>query len=198
MKKTICALFAGASLMLAGATHAGVIGFDDVFIDNEFTSLSDAGPYAGLSWGPGWSAGDISLDGYTNAAYSGSNYAVNAYGDDEISISSATGFNFAGARFATPERAAIKAGWINITAYDALNEVIGTTGRIEIGDVYQWVSGGFANVAMLTITRDDGWYVMDDFTTTDDAGTVPVPATPLVLGIGLLAMILARRMPRRG
>ena len=198
MKKMICALFAGASLMLAGAPHAAVIGFEDIVTDGEFSSLSDGGPYAGLSWGEGWSAGDTDVGGYANAANSGTHYAVNAYGDDEISVSSATGFNFAGASFATPERAAIKAAWINITAYDALHEVIGTTGRIDIGDVYQWVSGGFANVAMLTITRDDGWYVMDDFTTTDDAGTVPVPATPLVLGIGLLAMIQARRISRRG
>jgi hypothetical protein len=50
----------------------------------------------------------------------------------------------------------------------------------------------------LTITRDSGWYVMDDFTTTAASGTVPVPATPLVLAIGLLAMVLARRMPQRG
>jgi hypothetical protein len=39
---------------------------------------------------------------------------------------------------------------------------------------------------------------MDDFTTTVASGTVPVPASPLVLGIGLLALVLARRVPQRG
>ena len=198
MKKILCALFASASLMLAGAAHADVTGFDDVFTDGEFASLTEVSPYAGLSWGEGWFAGDTSLGGYANAARSGVNYAVNGYGDDQISITSATGFNFAGAWFATPEGVDDKAGWINITAYDALNQLIGTTGNIAIGDSYQWVTGGFADVAMLTIARDSGWYVMDDFTTTVASGTVPVPASPLVLGIGLLALVLARRMPQRG
>ena len=199
MKKILCALFASASLMLAGGAHAAVIGFDDVNItDGEFTSLSDASPYASLAWGEGWFAGDSSMDGYANAARSGANFAVNGHGDDEISISSATGFHFAGAWFATPEGASDKASWINISAYNALNELIGTTGNFVIGDSYQWVNGGFANVAMLTIRRDSGWYVMDDFSTSAASGSVPVPATPLVLGIGLLALVLARRMPQRG
>ena len=112
-----------------------------------------------------------------------------------MSVSSATGFNFAGAWFATPAGGSDKAGWINITAYNALNELIGSTGNIAIGDSYQWVAAGFSNVAMLTITRDSGWYVMDDFTTV--AAAVPAPATPLVLGIGLLALGLVRRRPGR-
>jgi hypothetical protein len=194
MKKILCALFASTSLMLAGSTHAAVIGFDDVITGGDFSSLSDASPYASLSWGEGWFAGDNSIDGYANAAHSGANFSVNGFGDDQISVSSATGFKFAGAWFVTPEGASDKAGWINITAFDALNRLIGTTGNIAVGDSYQWVAGGFANVAMLTITRDSGWYVMDDFTTTVASGTVPVPATPLVLAIGLLAMVLARRM----
>lgn len=198
MKKILCTLFAGASLMLAGGAHAAVIGFEDVITEGDFTSLSDASPYAGLSWGEGWFAGDSSIDGYANAVHSGANFAVNGFGDDQISIRSATGFNFGGAWFAAPEGAGDKAGWINITAYDAFNQLIGTTGNIAIGDRYQWVTGGFANVAMLTITRDSGWYVMDDFTTNVASGKVPVPASPLVLGIGLLALILARRMPQRG
>ena len=198
MEKILCALFACTSLMLAGGAHAAVIGFDDVITEGDFTSLSDASPYAGLSWGVGWFAGDSGIDGYANAAHSGANFAVNGFGDDQIGISSASGFNFAGAWFATPEGAGDKAGWINIAAYDALSQLIGTTGNIAIGDSYQWVTGGFANVAMLTITRDSGWYVMDDFTTTVASGMGTVPASPLVLGIGLLALILARRMPQRG
>ena len=197
MKKILCALLAGASLLLSGAAHAGVIGFDDVNTAGDFASLNDLSPYAGLNWAADWFAGDNSIGGYANGARSGANFAVNGFGGEEVSLSSATGFNFAGAWFATPEGAADKAGWINISAYDALNQLIGSTGNVAIGDSYLWVAGGFSNVALLTITNEAGWFVMDDFTTTA-ATAVPVPATPLVLGIGLLALRLGRRLNRRG
>jgi hypothetical protein len=195
MKKILCAFIASASLMLAGAAHAGPVGFEDVATGGDFASLSALNPYAGLTWSPDWNAGDNSIDGYANGAHSGSNFAVNGYGSDPMSVSSAAGFNFAGAWFATPAGAGDKAAWINISAYDALNELIGTTGAIAIGDTYQWVAASFSNVAMLIITSETGWYVMDDFTTA--AAAVPAPATPLVLGIGLLALGLARRRTAR-
>lgn len=195
MKKILCAFIASASLMLAGAAHAGPVGFEDVATGGDFTSLSDLNPYAGLSWSSDWYAGDKSISGFANGAHSGSNFAVNGFGSDAMSVSSATGFNFAGAWFATPAGGSDKAGWINISAYDALNQLIGSTGNIAIGDSYQWVAASFSNVAMLTITRDTGWYVMDDFTTVATA-SVPAPATPLVLGIGLLALGLGRRLNR--
>ena len=197
MKKIICAFIAGASLILAGAAHAGPVGFEDVATGGDFASLNDLNPYAGLNWSSDWYAGDNSIDGYANGAHSGSHFAVNGLGSDAMSVSSATGFNFAGAWFATPAGGSDKAGWINITAYDALNQLIGSTGNIAIGDSHQWVTANFSNVAMLTITRDSGWFVMDDFTTVA-AGAVPVPATPLVLGIGLLALGLGGRLNRRG
>jgi hypothetical protein len=196
MKKILLALIAGATLALANAAHAGVINFENVATAGEFTSLSDINPYAGLSWSSDWYAGDNSLDGYANGAHSGSNFAVNGFGSDAMTVSSATGFNFAGAWFAAAEGAGEAASWINISAYDALNQLIGSTGNIAIGGNYQWVAARFSNVAMLTITRDTGWYVMDDFTTVA-AAAVPVPATPLVLGIGLLALGLGRRRPGR-
>ena len=196
MKKTLLALIACAALALAGSAHAGVINFDELATGGDFLSLSDVNPYAGLNWSSDWYAGDNSIDGYANGARSGSNFAVNGFGSDAMSVSSATGFNFAGAWFATPAGGSDKANWINISAYDALNQLIGSTGNIAIGDTYQWVAASFSNVAMLTITRDSGWYVMDDFTTVASA-VVPEPATPLMLAIGLLALGLGRRLSRR-
>ena len=198
MKKILCALIAGTSLMLAGAGHAGVIGFEDVNTGGDFASLDEINPYAGLSWSADWYAGDTGIDGYANGARSGSHYAVNGFGADDVSVASATGFNFAGAWFAAATGAGEKAGWINISAYDAANQLIGSTGNVSIGDVYQWVGAGFNNVARLSITRDAGWYVMDDFTTTTPsvAAPVPEPDTTLMLGVGLLA-VLGRAMSRR-
>jgi hypothetical protein len=192
MKKTLCALIAGATLALAGAAHAGITNFDELATAGDFASLNDISPYAGLTWSADWYAGDTTIDGYANGAHSGANYAVNGFGSSEMSISSAAGFNFAGAWFATPQGSDDKAGWINITAYDASNQVIGSTGNVAIGDSYQWVGAAFHNVSLLSITRDTGWYVMDDFTTA--AAPVPEPGTPLMLGMGLLALGLVRRL----
>ena len=196
MKKTFCALIAG--LMLAGAAHAGVVDFDELNTDGDFASLSDISPYAGLNWSADWYAGDNTIDGYANGSHSGANYAVNGFGSDDMTISSATGFNFAGAWFAIAEGVDDRAGWINISASDALSQLIGSTGNVAIGDNYLWVAAGFSNVTLLTITNETGWFVMDDFTTTTAATAVPVPPTPLVLGIGLLALGLSRRLNRRG
>jgi hypothetical protein len=199
MKKILCAVLAGASLLLAGAAHAGPVGFEDVATGGDFSSLNDLNPYAGLNWSGDWFAGDNSISGYANGARSGSKFAVNGFGGEEASITSDTGFNFAGAWFAAPAGTGDKASWINISAYNALNELIGTTGNIDISDSYQWVTANFSNVALLKITNETGWFVMDDFTTVAaTTGSVPVPATPLVLGIGMLALGLGRRLNRRG
>jgi hypothetical protein len=196
MKKILFALIASATLILAGAAHAGVVNFDDLATDGDFTSLNDVSPYAGLTWSGDWYAGDTAIDGYANAAHSGANFAVNGFGSDAVSVSSATGFDFAGAWFAAPQGVDDKASWINISAFDAANQLIGTTGNIAIGASYQWLGAAFSNVSSLSITRDSGWYVMDDFTTTA-AAAVPEPGTQLMLGIGLLALVAGRRRPAR-
>lgn len=194
MKRTLHAFIAVASLMLACAAHAGVVGFDDIATDGDFTSLGDISPYLGLTWSDDWYAGDNTIGGYANAAHSGANFAVNGFGSDGATIRSATVFNFAGARFATPQGVADTASWINISAYDAAEALIGSTGNVAIGNGYVWGGAAFDKVSSLTITRDSGWYVMDDFTAT---ATVPEPGTQLILGIGLLAPAAGRRRSAR-
>lgn len=194
MKKTLFALIASATLLMGGGAQAAVSNFDDLATDGDFTSLSDISPYAGLSWSDDWYAGDNTIDGYGNAAHSGKNFAVNGFGSDAVSVSSAKAFDFAGAWFAAPQGAADKASWINISAYDASNHLIGSTGQVAIGDGYVWVTANFKNVSSLTVTRDNGWYVMDDFTA---AAPVPEPGTPLMLGIGMLVLVVARRRSSR-
>jgi hypothetical protein len=194
MKKTLFALIASATLLLAGGAHAGVTNFDELAAGGDFSSLNDISPYAGLNWSGDWFAGDNTIDGYANAAHSGTNFAVNGFGSDAVTVGSATGFNFTGAWFATPAGGADKASWINISAYDAANQLIGTTGNIAIGASYLWVDAAFSNVSSLSIIRDSGWYVMDDFTTSTGASAdVPEPASALILGIGALALVAARR-----
>jgi hypothetical protein len=195
MKKTLFALIAGASLMLAAQARAGVADFDDLTTAGDFASLGDISPYAGLSWSADWYAGDTSIDGYANGAHSGTNYAVNGFGADAVDISSATAFKFTGAWFAAPQGVDDKASWVNITAYDASNHVIGSTGNVAVGASYVWVAGGFDNVSRLSVSRDSGWYVMDDFSMAA-AAPVPEPGTTLMLGAGLLVLGAVRRRSR--
>ena len=192
MKKILCALISGASLLLVGAAHAGVANFDDLNTAGDFASLTDMTAYAGLTWGADWYAGDVGIDGYANGAHSGANFAINGFGADPAEISSAWAFKFTGAWFAAPVGVADRASWINISAYDASNQFIGSTGNVAIGAGYVWVQGGFNNVSRLSITRDTGWYAMDDFTT-GAAAPVPEPGTPLMLAAGLLTLVAARR-----
>ena len=200
MKKTLFALIASASLLLAGAANAGVIGFEDVATDGDAASLADLNPYVGLTFSDSWYAGDNTIDGYGNGAHGGTHFAVNGFNDDGATISSATPFNFAGAWFAAPVGGADKASWVAISAYDAGNNLIGTTGHVAIGDTYVWAAAAFNNVSSLSITRDTGWYVMDDFTTVASvppAGQVPEPANPLLLGAGAFALVLGRARRRK-
>lgn len=200
MKKTLFALIAGATLMLAGAANAGVIGFEDVATDGDFASLADLNPYAGFTFSDDWYAGDTAIDNYGNGAHGGTHFAANGFGNDGVTIGSATPFNFAGAWFAAPEGGADKASWIAIAAYDAGNNLIGTTGHVAIGNSYTWAAAAFDNVSSLIITRDTGSFVMDDFTMVDavpPTGTVPEPASPLVLGAGVFALVLGRARRRK-
>lgn len=57
------------------------------------------------------------------------------------------------------------------------------------------LSANFTNVSRLNIARDDGWFVMDDFTV---QSAVPEPGSVMMYGcvLGLLAA-LARSRRRR-
>ncbi|GJI87530.1 glycoside hydrolase family 5 protein [Duganella hordei] len=186
MKNFLIGLFVSSGLLLATQAGAAAVNFDNLGADGDFTSI--ANPYAGLDWSSDWYLGDNTIDGYDNGAHSGALFVTNGYGVDNLTVSSATGFNFAGAWFATPNTNGATASWINITAYDASNHVIGSTGNVGIGSSYSWVAANFNNVARLNIARDDGWFVMDDFTLAS-VSAVPEPGRGLLLGAGLLAML---------
>lgn len=180
MKKLIAAIL----LASASCAQAAVIHFDSLDAGGKLASVGKHNPFAGLTWASSWYLGDTAVTGYGNAAHSGSNFLANGFGVNNLGVTSATPFDFAGAWFATPATNGAKAGWINISAYDAANQLIGSTGNILIGASFSWVAADFDNVARLNITRDRGWFVMDDFTV-QDAHAVPEPAT---LALVLLAL----------
>jgi hypothetical protein len=189
MKKILSGFLAGAVLTLASPAHATVVDFDDVSAGGKLSTLSKYNPYEYLTWTNSWFLGDTAVNGYGNAAHSGTQFVSNGFGVNNLGISSATAFNLDGAWFATPATNGSKATWINISAYDAANHLIGSTGNIAINGTYSWVQAGFANVSRLTITRDKGWFVMDDLSMSAISpvpSPVPEPGSVVLLAAGLL------------
>ncbi|MCU6496977.1 PEP-CTERM sorting domain-containing protein [Rugamonas sp. A1-17] len=193
MKKTLIALLAGG-LLLAAQSHAAVVTFDNLDAGGKLSSIGKYNPYADLVWGSNWFLGDTSVGGYGNGAHSGKEFLNNGFGVNNLGVSSAKAFDFSGAWFAVPGINGTKATWIDITAYDAANHVIGTTGQIAINGTYSWVAANFAGVSRLNITRDKGFFVMDDFTL---AAAVPEPTSLSMMALGLAAIGIARRRRAR-
>jgi len=189
MKKLLIGFLAGAVLTLASPAQAAVVDFDDVSAGGKLSTLSKYNPYEDLTWTSSWFLGDTAVNGYSNGAHSGTQFVSNGFGVNNLGISSATAFNLDGAWFATPATNGSKATWINISAYDAANQLIGSTGNIAINGTYSWVQASFANVSRLTITRDKGWFVMDDLSMSAIGpvpSPVPEPGTVVLLAAGLL------------
>lgn len=195
MKKTIFALLASACVVLSA--QASVLTFDTLTPNHDsdgnvmLTSMSNNQGYGGFTWNSNFLLGDTSYAGYANGAHSGSNF-VNNKGVNALSISSSTAFDFAGAWFVAPNISGTKATSISISAYNAANSLIGTTGFVSIGNTYSFIAATFKDVSKIVINRDKGFFAMDDFTLADSA--VPEPSG--LFGVGLAAALLLARRKR--
>jgi hypothetical protein len=165
MKKILCALIAGASLMLAGAAHAGVANFDDVATGGDFSQPGRRQPLCRPELECRLVRGrqqhqrlrerrPLRLELRRQRLRRRRSEHQQRH---RRSISPAPG--------SPRPQGGDKASWINISAYDASNQLIGSTGNVAIGASYVWVTANFTTCRCLKITRETGWYVMDDFTT---------------------------------
>lgn len=196
MNKFLSGFIAGAALLAASAAQATVVNFDNLNAGGKLASIAANNPYAGLSWSSSWYLGDTAVAGYGNGAHSGANFVANGFGVNNLGISSADPFSFGGAWFATPDTNGSKASWVNISAFDSANQLIGSTGSVAIGSSYAFIPAAFSNVARLSITRDKGWFVMDDLSFSRGAA-VPEPGSLALLGLGAAALGWTRRRARK-
>jgi PEP-CTERM motif len=190
MKATMTRLAATAALLLSPLAHAGLITFDELRAGGDLVSLEEQGSHGGFTWSQ-WYLGDTGVEGYGNGAHSGTNYVMNGYGADGLEIGSDAAFDFAGAWFAAPDINGARAGWVQVDAYGLAGELVGSTGQVAIDGVHRWVAAGFAGVHRLVVTRDEGFFVMDDFTFRQ-ASPVPEPGTLALFAIGAAAIALRR------
>ncbi|MFW5427319.1 MAG: hypothetical protein ACKE8G_00740 [Methylophagaceae bacterium] len=193
MKKLLIVLF---SVFAMANANAAVLSFDDLNLTSDYQAMPDLN-YGGFTWDSRWFAGNTSTHAnYANSATSGTQYLSNGDNVNNLTVSAATAFDFDGAWFGAPGGQVSHpnpAEWINITAYDSLNNLIGSTGQISLTNLMTFVAAGFQNVSSLVISRGNGWFTMDDFTYDGNVSAVPVPAALFLFAPALLGFLGLRR-----
>lgn len=205
---------------LFGTHHAqaAVLNFDDIPL-NVSGVLNVPDNYGGFIWpqngnplffaignGPYQGAGN-----YANSygAPSGQ-IAVSNYGSPGVSVSRSDGgiFSFSGANFSTwtsgDQLQSTSATLLTIMAYNG-SSLVGSTSTSFSAGGYHWLSAGFNNITSLTFSGSNllvepyqtSW-LMDDFTydTNPANNSVPLPASPLLMALGLAVLATSLRITK--
>jgi hypothetical protein len=203
--------------ILFGTHHAqgAVINFDDIPL-NVSGVLNVPDNYGGFVWPTN---GNPLFFAIGNGPYQGiGNYgnsygapsgqiAVSNYGSPGVAVSRSDGgtFSFSGAYFSTwtsyDQLQSTSATMLTINGYNG-STLVGSTNVAFTAGGYKWVSANFEKITSVAFSGSNSIvapyqtsWLMDDFTY--EAGstqnTVPLPASSLLIGLGLAAVAASRR-----
>lgn len=188
---------------ISSLANATIIDFDS--ITNSSTYQIGNNTYDGLTFSSSWyilnsSSTSLQNSGYHNGTVSPSYVAYNGYGND-VSITSATPFNFNGAY--------LTAAWntgLNIKISGLLNGILAYSQTISVNPSSPtYFDLNFNNIDMLSFSSFGGTnaglggvgnhFAIDNFTFNEtlQPSPTPEPATMLLMGIGIAGGALMRK-----
>lgn len=183
-------------LLCTSLASAAVIDFDDLS-GNPSNPIADG--YQGFNW---TTLGSIASSEFPNSGFeagvvSGSNAAFNFFASDvSISLASEGSFDFIGAFFTAAwigdyfHEISFE-GWLDGVLVYSLDSAIALA-----NDSPTWIQLDWAGIDQLNIYSNlSGWdqWVMDDFTVTVNAASVPESSGLVMMLMGLIGVSLLRR-----
>jgi len=172
----------------AGTASSAVLDFEDIVVPPGALGVAPLPPgYHGLDWSSTWNVSTISSGWFPiSQTPSGQNYAWSSAAND-LSVSGAT-FDFnsmwASSGFFGNTGEAIARGFVGATEVFTQSFTPTTT--------FQLFNFNFTDIDRLEFTDQHGNLLIDDFSVDVDIAAVPVPATIVLFGFGLLALFAMR------
>jgi hypothetical protein len=204
----VLSMTVGMLCVLVGPdARASVITFDDLTTRNNFVGLGIASTYQGFHWGysqnggiagavvpstvdTGWASATVANPAIFPAPtpVSGNSYAWNWNGPESLVVDFLTPHDVTGAYFATLSSAyGSNASTIQMFGYGPTDNLLATSGILNLTNSFQFLSANFSGVTELEIRANGpfSWFSVDNLEVSS-ASPTPEPATISLLAAGFL------------